>query len=197
MQCRKLSAQFANQTTAPYYSHTLPEIITIALKSELTIRFLTIKKPVFNHTKAVFNDFSKTLNGRLPPKIKDSNKILRSKPISDDPQHLIFRRRQLFFWNFFGSENSVFRSFDPVFEELRRRKDVHGTFTEICRKIYGKITEIFLPLKRRLWSADRGRRTPLCIDAMAFKDLPLEQRYLETQEQSLRWTVLVGHSFRP
>ena len=50
---------------------------------------------------------TRTLNGRLPWEIKDSDKILRSNRVSDNPRHLIFRRRQTN-TTFFGWENQFF-----------------------------------------------------------------------------------------
>ena len=53
---------------------------------------------------------------------------------------------------------SVRSSVHPSSKRCSRK--FYGNFTKILRKFYGNFTEIVLTLKRRLWSADSGRRNP-------------------------------------
>ena len=53
-----------------------------------------------------FRFFCETLNGRLPLKHSSDRPQTLPKRVSDDPQHFIFRRQNIFFVTFFRPQKS-------------------------------------------------------------------------------------------
>ena len=72
----------------------------------------------------------KTLNGRLPLKLRSDRPQTLPKRVSDDPRHFIVRRRKKNRRNF-QVRKLVIRYFGKVFEELRP----NGLQNQIQRQI--------------------------------------------------------------